>query len=132
MYYFLVRLGKGGGTSRLLRRRGAGDIWQGLYELPLIEGGEEPLSEEALLAHPSLAQLLGQLRSPRLHPQPRATAKHRLSHQQLYAQLYLIEAEGLIPSTEEEQQPWLLIPEAEQECYALPVLLTRLLEEAED
>ena len=132
MYYFLVRLGEAGATSRLLRRRGAGDIWQGLYELPLIEGGEEPLSEEALLAHPHLTQLLGQLRAPRLHPQPRGTAKHRLSHQQLYAQLYLIEAEGLIPSTEEEEQPWLLIPEAEQERYALPVLLTRLLEEAED
>ena len=36
-----------------------------------------------------------------------------------------------MPPTEEEQQPWLLIPEAEQERYAMPVLLTRLLEEAE-
>ncbi len=132
MYYFLVRLGEAGATSRLLRRRGAGDIWQGLYELPLIEGGDEPLSTETLLAHPRLSVLLGQLRAPRLHPQPRARAKHRLSHQQLYAELYLIEAEELIPPTEEEQQPWLLIPEAEQERYALPVLLTRLLEEAED
>ena len=133
MYYFLIRVTDEAGLSHILiHRRGAGDIWQGLYELPLIEGGEEPLSEEALLTHPHLAQLLGQLRSPRLHPQPRATAKHRLSHQQLYAQLYLIEAEGLIPPTEEEEQPWLLIPEAEQERYALPVLLTRLLEEGKD
>ena len=132
MYYFLVRLGEAGKTSRLLRRRGAGDIWQGLYELPLIEGGEEPLSTETLLAHPRLSALLRQLRTPRLHPQPRARAKHRLSHQQLYAELYLIEAEGLMPPTEEEEQPWLLISEAEQERYAMPVLLTRLLEKAED
>ena len=83
------------------------------------------------MAHPRLSALLRQLRAPRLHPQPRARAKHRLSHQQLYAELYLIEAEGLMPSSEEEEQPWLLIPEAEQERYAMPVLLTRLLEEAE-
>ena len=37
-----------------------------------------------------------------------------------------------MPSSEEEEQPWFLIPEAEQERYAMPVLLTRLLEEAED
>lgn len=123
MYYFLVRLGSGEGQRLLLHRRGAGDIWQGLYELPLVEGGEQPLEEETLMRAPALRQLLDQLTGAVLHPQPIAQTKHRLSHQQLYAQLYLIEAEDCCPSA-----PWLLVPSTELERYALPVLLTRLLE----
>ena len=41
MDYFLIRLPlASGGEGLLIRRRGAGDIWQGLYEFPLIETGE--------------------------------------------------------------------------------------------
>lgn len=125
MYYFLVRLTGGEGSpSLLIRRRGEGDIWAGLYELPLVESGEAPLSEEALFQHPELQTLLSQLRAPRLHPQPIASRKHLLSHRRLLASLYLIEAEGLSGET-----PFRVIPEEERRSYAFPTLLERLLVE---
>ncbi len=123
MYYFLIRLrAEDGTTSLFIRRRGEGDIWAGLYELPLIESGEEALSEETLLQHPTLAQWLAGLVSPRLHASPLATRTHLLSHRRISASLYLIEAEGI-----QEALPFLLIPETERTAYAFPTLIEALL-----
>lgn len=125
MYYFLVRIqGPTQPASWLIRRRGEGDIWAGLYELPLIESGQEPLTEEALLQHPDLQRLLEQLHAPRLHPQPRATRTHLLSHRRIFASLYLIEAEGL-----RQESSYRMIPEETATDYAFPTLLGRLLAE---
>ncbi len=123
MYYFLIHLrGEEDTTSLFIRRRGEGDIWAGLYELPLIESGEEALSEETLLQHPTLAQWLAGLVSPRLHASPLATRTHLLSHRRISASLYLIEAEGI-----QEALPFLLIPETERKAYAFPTLIEALL-----
>ena len=123
MYYFLIRLrAEEDTTSLFIRRRGEGDIWAGLYELPLIESGEEALSEETLLQHPTLAQWLAGLVSPRLHASPLATRTHLLSHRRISASLYLIEAEGI-----REALPFLLIPETERTAYAFPTLIEALL-----
>ena len=123
MYYFLIRLrAEDGTTSLFIRRRSEGDIWAGLYELPLIESGEEALSKETLLQHPTLAQWLAGLVSPRLHASPLATRTHLLSHRRISASLYLIEAEGI-----QEALPFLLIPETERTAYAFPTLIEALL-----
>lgn len=118
MYYFLVRLPEG---RILIRRRGEGDIWAGLYELPLVESGEQALGEE-LLTHPELGALLQSLQTPRLHPQPLASCTHLLSHRRLQAQLYLIEAEGVKP-----ESPYLVVSEEARADYAFPTLLVKLL-----
>ena len=123
MYYFLVRIENGEGRKCLIHRRGGRDIWHGLYEYPLIESGETPLSIEALTESEDFAQLTASLCSPRFHPIPLATHAHRLSHRQIYASLFLLECEGLTGPL-----AYQVIPEEEQSAYAFPVLIQRLLE----
>lgn len=74
----------------LLHRRAAGDIWQGLYEFPLIES-EKEIKETALMKDPRFRELSGKKFS--LHHQSK-TYKHILSHQHLYAKFYVIKTEG--------------------------------------
>ena len=126
MYYFLVRLPlASGGEGMLIRRRGAGDIWQGLYELPLIETGEVGITVEELTAHPAFCELLSTLERPIFHPTPIATHAHRLSHRQIQASLFLLEAEGIRSAS-----PYFTIPTEERTAYAFPVLIERLLAKA--
>ena len=123
MYYFLIRVTDEVGLSHILiHRRGEGDIWQGLYEFPLIETGEEGVEVEALMEQASFHSLLSGLQAPRFHSTPIARHAHRLSHRQIYASLFLIEASGVDPSL-----PYRLIPESERGAYAFPILIERLL-----
>ena len=80
------------GHRTLLYRRKEGDIWQGLYEFPLIES-EQPLTTEELCAMPLFQQWLGDcsFRICAVAPQPR----HQLSHQRLHATFYRIEVPTL-------------------------------------
>lgn len=76
------------GTHTLLHRREGGDIWQGLYEFPLIES-ERPLSVDELCATATLREWMGDrhYRIVAVAPQP----PHQLSHQRLHATFYRIE-----------------------------------------
>lgn len=70
------------GRRTLLHRRGEGDIWQGLYEFPLVET-DEAVDFAALSSTEAFRALLGE-RSVR----PTATVRmprHQLSHQTLHA-----------------------------------------------
>lgn len=62
-----------------VRKRGANDVWEGLYEFPVIES-------ETLVV-PS--ELLPQTFSTQI--QPVFSAKHLLSHQRIHAQFYRID-----------------------------------------
>lgn len=93
--YFDIRLG----DTMYLQKRMAKDIWQNLYELPLIEtASEEELSD--LQGHESFSLLF----PDGSHPYIRYVMqqKHVLSHQVIYARFYLAEVsakplqEGLI------------------------------------
>lgn len=107
----------------LIRKRGAGDIWQGLYELPLIETPTET-SSEALMQGEPLAQWLTQLSGAVFSPAPMASRQHRLTHRLLHAQLYRLQASDVqLP----EGSPYLRIPIEALTDYALPALLTKLL-----
>ena len=83
-----------------IRRRPAGDIWQGLYE-PLLT--DEPLPGAVLL---------------------RQNLKHVLTHRVLYADFYLLE------TAERPALPadYIWIPEADIDNYAVPRLVELLLE----
>lgn len=87
-----------------IHRRGAGDIWQGLWEPLLIEGEELPHMEGRL----SLLQ---------------AQVKHVLTHRVIYADFYLLE------TTERPSLPadYIWISESSLADYALPRLVERLL-----
>jgi A/G-specific adenine glycosylase len=86
-----------------IRRRGAGDIWQGLWEPVLVD------TESAV---PPTARLL------------RKKVKHVLTHRVLYADFYLLET---------DQQPelpsdYIWISETDLDNYALPRLIEILID----
>ena len=85
-----------------IRRRGPGDIWQGLWEPVLVEADS---------VIPSAAQLL------------RKNVKHVLTHRVLYADFYLLE------SNDKPEIPldYIWIPESDIDNYALPRLIEVLL-----
>ncbi len=93
----------------LLQRRGAGDIWQGLYQWPLFESSQ-PLTLSQVSA---------------LCPEARISSMasgitHQLSHQLLHADCYLAEVDVL--------PDWgVVIPETERSHYAIPRLLEKIL-----
>ncbi len=95
----------------LLQRRPAGDIWQGLYQMPMFES-ERPLSprevEERVGHSGSLTQLCSDYR-------------HQLTHQRLHADLYLLESAQRAPVD------GLWIQETERSQYAVPRLVEELL-----
>ena len=83
-----------------IRRRGAGDIWQGLWEPWLVD--EVPAGAVILRRH----------------------VKHVLTHRILYADFYLWEVEEK-PSLPPE---YIWIPESDIDHYALPRLIENLLD----
>lgn len=95
----------------LLHRRGSGDIWQGLFEFPLIES-EKPLTlaevEEKVKVKAKL-ELVAQ------------DVRHQLTHQRLHADFYLLTLPTAYESTKGQ---W--VEEKSLDRYALPRLLEKL------
>ena len=104
------------GDRTLLHRRGGGDIWQGLYEFPLIETDKAADFAE-LAATAAFRELLG---NGRWHLRRSVTMPgHQLSHQLLHAVFHRIECDAMpaFPSVET----------AALGGYALPRLIDRYL-----
>ena len=104
------------GGQTLLHRRGGGDIWQGLYEFPLIESDKAADFAE-LAATAAFRELLG---NGRWHLRRSVTMPgHQLSHQLLHAVFHRIECDAMpaFPSVET----------AALGGYALPRLIDRYL-----
>lgn len=79
------------GETTLLSRRGAKDIWQNLYEYPLIET-LQPMDFVHLQQTPEYRSLLagaGQIQVKRMVEMP----KHVLSHRIIYANFYELQVE---------------------------------------
>ena len=72
----------------LMHKRGKGDIWQNLYELPLIET-PQPTALSALSHLPEVIALFGRQASLRAASAP---VKHVLSHQNLFAQFVVVDS----------------------------------------
>ncbi len=108
-YFYLL----GPAGEVLIQRRPAGDIWQGLWQLPLVES-DAPLTLDEVtrrVGHPPVRQLAKGVR-------------HQLSHQLLHTDCYRFD----IPSTEGLPFSGLWVPENRLSDYAMPRLLTRILE----
>ena len=69
------------GEEVVVNLRGAGDIWQGLYDFPLFENIQKPLLE---LDEASLFQSLTQF-DPEIYFDSQTTFKHILTHQRIFA-----------------------------------------------
>ena len=88
-------------SKTAIRRRGAGDIWQGLWELPTKELLGNAIENATLI---------------------KKNVKHILTHQIIFADFYLLETD--IPPTLPVDYIW--IKESEIERYALPRLIDLL------
>ena len=107
------------GDRTLLRRREGRDIWQGLYEFPLIET-EGPAELPELVRLPQFRELLGDApwHIVRSIPLP----KHQLSHQTLHAVVHRIETLSLTPAAAAMAVPTVALGD-----YAVPRLIDRYL-----
>ena len=107
------------GDRTLLRRREGRDIWQGLYEFPLIET-EGPAELPELVRLPQFRELLGDApwHLVRSIPLP----KHQLSHQTLHAVVHRIETLSLTPAAAAMAVPTVALGD-----YAVPRLIDRYL-----
>ena len=103
-----------------IHRRGAGDIWQGLYEPLLLELSNKEQEVRDLLKALGIFSPLTTLLLPL-----KKSVKHVLTHRVLYADFYLLETDEkpVLPPD------YIWIPEADIENYALPRLIEILLED---
>lgn len=83
--------------SLYLSKRGGGDIWEGLYELPLLEF-DEPLELEQLVNSEEFARLFDGVEIKSI-AQRMKDVKHILSHQHLSANFYQIEIDTELHQT---------------------------------
>lgn len=89
-YFHYLHLVSQGHT--LLRRRGEGDIWQGLYEFPLIET-PGAVDFATLCGSEQFRSWLGDRHYTVREVRP--MTPHQLSHQRLHATFYRIEVDAL-------------------------------------
>ena len=104
----------------LLRRRGSGDIWQGLFEFPLIESDRKLTSKQVdEFIHASLVKVSINVKVELLAQD----ICHQLTHQRLHADFYCL----TLPSADKQAKgQW--VEESDLDRYALPRLLEKLLE----
>ncbi len=108
MVYIYIRCN--GQTA--LRRRPAGDIWQGLWEPVLLENAENPTVKADLPQWDGRFTLVAK------------DVKHVLTHRRLMADLYVYESSERPPLPEE----YVWIKEEELEKYAVPRLIELMLD----
>jgi len=102
----------------LIRRRGSGDIWQGLFEFPMIES-DAPLQmtevEQAVRDKFQVSSFKLQVIA--------SDVRHQLTHQRLHADFHQL----TLPHADEHLEGrW--VKESDLDRYALPRLLEKLLE----
>jgi len=103
------------GDSIAMQQRGAGDIWQGLYEFPLLESLTS-LSPGELVCTDDFKQKFGDLSHIKWVHGP---VKHLLSHQRIFAQFIVMEVSDAYFLANNEQ----FVPLAELENLAQPKLI---------
>lgn len=103
----------------LLRRRAGRDIWQGLYEFPMIET-EGPADFTELVRREEFARLLGDASWHLVRSV--ALPRHQLSHQTLHAVVHRIETPALTPYAAA-----IAVTTSALGDYAVPRLLERYL-----
>lgn len=113
-FHYLYLIYKG---HTWLRRRPAGDIWEGLYEFPLIETAA-PMELAELSRTDAYRSWLGNAGSLQgFHTL--TGVRHVLSHQVLHASFYGLELER----APEGMEDYLCVPLADFDRYAIPRLI---------
>lgn len=114
-YFHYLHLSDNTGLT-LINRRGKSDIWQGLYELPLLETKDNnPLEQHYMLKE------LGITLESSSSYQSITLPKHVLSHQDIYATVHKVS--GLI----KEAKRWQVIQDRDITNFAFPRLIDKYL-----
>lgn len=109
------------GEKTYICRRSAKDIWQGLYEFPLIES-EKTLSQEEVLAHSFTVELLKNCQWTVETITP--VYKHQLSHQTIFGQSIVIKIKEGLPIIRENM---LFVLEKDLVIYPVSRLMERVI-----
>lgn len=130
-HYLVVTDGRG---HYLIEQRTEKDVWQDLYQFPLIEARTIELTDRQLLAHPDWPTAL-----PReaINLQRRSVIyRHQLTHQRisvLFHVAHLSEALRLnaesAAASRVQKHTYQLVSPQELRTYALPRVITRFLED---
>ncbi|QEC51769.1 A/G-specific DNA-adenine glycosylase [Anseongella ginsenosidimutans] len=104
-----------------LNKRGSGDIWQSLYDFPLVET-PAPVDEAGLFQLEDFRKILKDREY--LVISVSQTLKHVLSHQVIHARFWELELKGYL----KPESKYITVEEKEMEAYAFPKLITNYLE----
>lgn len=126
MYFYII----GDGRHVLLEKRGSGDIWQGLYQFPVVQR-DLPAPEEALtgdILHELYSSHFGSALPGRIHITGMSPAiSHQLTHRSLRARFIHVKLSSLtLPSS--GSKPVLIVPLDELDTYPVPRLIDRYLQ----
>lgn len=106
----------------LLHKRTGSDIWQNMYELPLIET-DAPMDADALFLCPEF-KAWQEIMPLYAYRGVVSGVKHVLSHRVLHAVFHEFEVDGTMPCPD----GYVSVPYANLNSYALPRLIDRYLE----
>ena len=106
-------------TGVWMKKRSAGEIWEGLFEFPLIETDVQQ-DDETLFGSTGWIVLAGLKRLPDSFEGP---VKHILSHQEIRAKFFLFRN-----SSPAEQSGLTRVEFNEIDDYPMPRLIARILE----
>ena len=114
-YIFAVSDGK-----TLLHQRAAGDIWQGLYEFPLVETAED-FAIEKILASDDFLEIIENQPFTLAHTTP--VRKHILTHQRIFARCLAVK----IPKIAATSTDFIIVPTVNLADYPMSRLMEKLL-----
>lgn len=100
-----------------IQKREAKDIWNGLYQLPMIET-DQKMNFETLKKHEFIES--NNIKSI----EHKTSLVHKLTHQKIFADFYFLKSENFI-----DNNSYLLINKIDLDKYALPKLIVNYFEE---
>ncbi len=121
--YFLISVYTNGRRFVYLHKRDKKDIWQGLYDFPLIETAK-PMSIDDLV-HTHEWNTLYNRSKPHFASESKNYI-HQLTHRQIVARFYKVEVQHELF---EKRNTYLLVDENDIQKYPLPRLIDRYLED---
>ncbi|MBX7204671.1 MAG: A/G-specific adenine glycosylase [Bacteroidia bacterium] len=114
-YFNYIHFTKNGST--FLKKRGPKDIWQGLYEFPLIET-QKAINPEELFDHPDFIAWTQKTKIKLINWQ--SAKKHILSHQIIYARFWQIE---VMKGNLKPDKSTIIVSEERLAAYPVPRIL---------
>ena len=121
-YLFLYAMDQNNEYSFIIQRRGKGDIWQGLYEFPMIE--------DSALLNPDSITTTSLWNDDILVHQPVLSANHKdfvhqLTHQQLHTRFFIVQLQNV--NIKKLRSNWVWVSESNLPTYPVSRLIENFL-----